>query len=154
MAAMEWKWLHIDDMSSRELYALLALRVSVFVVEQECPYPELDGLDQDATHLAGYLDGQVVACLRLLPPGGNDAPVRIGRVAVAPVVRATGLARKMMEMAIGRAAGDFPGRPVFVSAQTYLREFYLSLGFVVSGDEYLEDGIPHLPMTLPVTLPG
>jgi ElaA protein len=151
MAKMKWYWLHIDDMSSRELYALLAMRVSIFVVEQDCPYPELDNLDQDAAHLVGYLDGDVAACLRLLPPGINESRVRIGRVAVAPEVRATGLARKMMKMAIDRAADYFPGQPVFVSAQTYLRDFYLSLGFVVSGDEYLEDGIPHLPMTLDVS---
>ena len=147
MTAIDWNWLYVDSMSSSELYALLAMRVSIFVVEQTCPYQELDGRDLTAAHLVGYAGDEILACLRMLPPG--DKPrVRIGRVAVAPAVRASGLARQMMVMAIDRAAKLFPGRPVFVSAQTYLRDFYLSLGFVDSGDGYLEDGIPHLPMTL------
>jgi ElaA protein len=127
---------------------LLALRIAVFVVEQSCPYQEADGLDHAAVHLLGEHESEIMACLRLLPPGAENTSVQIGRVAVVGDARGSGLARKMMEKALNRAAEQYPGHAVFVSAQTYLCDFYQSLGFEVSGDGYLEDGIPHLPMTL------
>jgi ElaA protein len=145
---VKWEWRQLGTMRPEELYGLLALRVSIFVVEQECPYQELDGLDQAAIHLLGNVNGELMACLRMLPPAAEDARVRIGRVAVASTMRAEGMARKMMKLALDRAAARYPDQPVFVSAQTYLRDFYVSLGFAVSGDAYLEDDIPHLPMIL------
>jgi ElaA protein len=126
------------------LYALLRLRVDVFVVEQHCAYAELDGRDAepDATHLWLTADGDPtpVAYLRILSE--PDGSARIGRVAVAPVARGAGLARRLMEAALSRVGG----RACILDAQAHLAEFYRGLGFAVAGPEFLEDGIPHVPM--------
>ena len=130
------------DLDPATLYAILRLRVDVFVVEQKCPYPELDGrdLEDGAFHLwIGDEDG-VAAYLRILEE--PDAAIRIGRVAVASQARGTGLAGRLMLEAIDRV-GD---RACVLDAQTYLVEFYARFGFVVTGEEFLEDGIPHVPM--------
>lgn len=130
------------DLDPYTLYALLRLRVDVFVVEQVCPYPELDGRDTEpgTRHLwlAGD-SGAPVAYLRILQePGG----VRIGRVVTAPEARGGGLAGRLMETAL-EVAGD---RTVRLEAQTGARGLYARYGFTVDGPEYVEDGIPHVPM--------
>jgi len=130
------------------LYDLLALRESIFVVEQACVYHELDGLDKDAEHLVVACDGAVVACLRVLPPGLKGQRARIGRVAVSPRWRQKGLARWMVGRAIEWIRREDAARGIRLDAQTYLRGFYASMGFEVCGDEFLEDGIPHLPMRM------
>jgi ElaA protein len=141
--------LHIapfEQLDTRTLYSLLRLRVDVFVVEQHCAYPELDGRDAEpgARHLwlTGDTDGDSppLACLRLLAE--PDGSARIGRVAVSPPARGTGLARRLMEAAL-LEIGD---RPCVLDAQANLVGFYRSLGFQVTGPEYLEDDIPHVPM--------
>jgi ElaA protein len=135
-----------DELDVATLYALLRLRVDVFVVEQHCAYPDLDGRDAEpgARHLwlAGEMDGPStpLACLRLLAE--PDGSARIGRVAVSPPARGAGLARRLMEAAL-LEIGD---RPCVLDAQVNLVGFYRSLGFQVTGPEYLEDGIPHVPM--------
>lgn len=120
------------------LYALLRLRVAVFVVEQACAYQDLDGLDTDpgTLHLWYERDGEPVAYLRILE--GN----RIGRVVVAGHARGDGLAGRLMSAALDRV-GD---RPCTLNAQSHLVEFYRRYGFEPSGPEYDEDGIPHTPM--------
>jgi ElaA protein len=133
-----------SELDAATLYALLRLRVDVFVVEQHCAYPDLDGRDAepDATHLWLTVDGGTspVACLRILTePDGN---ARIGRVAVASSARGAGLARQLMEEALSRIGG----RPCILDAQAHLVEFYRGLGFAVAGPEFLEDDIPHVPM--------
>jgi ElaA protein len=125
-------------MAPEILYDLLALREAIFVVEQTCIYHELDGLDKIAQHLLLKHDDDVIACLRLLPPFEKEPRVRIGRVAVSKKWRKQGIARVMIRQAVAKA-----------DAQTYLQGFYLSLGFETCGDEFLEDGIPHIPMQLP-----
>lgn len=130
------------------LYDLLAMREAIFVVEQSCIYHELDGLDKIAQHLLVRHGANVVACLRLLPPKAGKGRVRIGRVAVSEPWRKQGIARAMMERAIEKASLDYPGNDIRLSAQTYLQGFYLDLGFRSCGSEYLEDGIPHVPMQL------
>ena len=130
------------------LYDMLALREAVFVVEQTCVYLELDGLDKQAWHLLALKEKQVIACLRVLPPIGQEVRVRIGRVAVAPQWRKQGLATVMMDKAVAKARLEYPDTGVFLDAQTYLKTFYESLGFHVCGSEFLEDGIPHIPMQL------
>jgi ElaA protein len=133
------------DLDAATLYALLRLRVDVFVVEQRCPYPELDGRDLDAStrHLWLARPGrpaEPLACLRLLAdPGGGT---RIGRVCVAVDARGAGLAGRLMSAALD-AAGD---GPVVLHAQAHLVAFYRRYGFAVTGAEYVEDGIPHVPM--------
>lgn len=145
---MHWCWYCLEDMQPGLLYDLLTLRVDVFVVEQSCIYRELDGLDKTAKHLLVMQGKEAVGCLRVLPPGPDEPRVRIGRVAVASGWRNHGLARLMVKNAIELIKVDFPACGICLDAQTYLRKFYLSLGFEVCGDEFLEDGIPHIPMQL------
>lgn len=141
-------WYTLEEMEPVLLYDMLALREAIFVVEQACIYQELDGLDKSARHLLMTQKEAVVACLRVLPPGGQEAGVRIGRVAVSSGWRKRGLARVMMRKAVEQAELHYPSSTVFLNAQTYLQGFYKTLGFRVSGDEFLEDGIPHIPMQM------
>jgi len=133
------------------LYAILRLRVDVFVVEQECPYPELDGRDLEPTaRLLWFADGdtdadaRVLATLRVLHDGDDR---RIGRVATAAAARGRGLAADLMRAAVDGCEG----RLIRLDAQAHLSGWYARFGFVVDGDEFLEDGIPHLPMALAAT---
>ncbi|MFF5175877.1 GNAT family N-acetyltransferase [Micromonospora sp. NPDC000089] len=134
------------DLDARTFHDLLRLRVDVFVVEQHCPYPELDGRDVEpgTQHLwlahDGAHDGVVLAYLRILADPGGVA--RIGRVVVAPAARGGGHAGRLMTEAL-RLVGD---RPCVLDAQAYLVDFYARHGFAVTGPEYVEDGIPHVPM--------
>ena len=125
------------DLTTDELYAILALRVRVFVVEQECAYQELDGLDAVAEHW--WVPGSPVAAyLRVLPDG---AATRIGRVVTAPEHRGRGLGAALMRAALSSIKGD-----VVLDAQVRVRRFYERLGFVVDGPEHDEDGISHVRM--------
>jgi ElaA protein len=126
------------------LYRMLALRSAVFVVEQDCVYLDPDGrdLEPDARQLWIEHDGVVVATLRLLRD--PDGCARIGRVATEQSARGTGLAAELMRHALALV----PGVDVVLGAQSYLAEWYAQFGFVRDGADYLEDGIPHLPMRL------
>lgn len=149
------------ELDAATLYALLRLRVDVFVVEQRCPYPELDGRDTEpdtrhlwltrdepgTSHLGGHggqpdgpPDGRPTGYLRLLAEPGGAA--RIGRVAVAPHARGTGVAGRLLVAALAMT-GD---RECVLDAQNHLVNFYGRFGFSPAGPEYLEDGIPHVPM--------
>lgn len=130
-----------DEFDTLALYALLRLRVDVFVVEQECPYPELDGRDLEPTTRHIWIDegGMPVACLRLLAePDGSH---RISRVATAADQRHQGLAGLLVDHVMATT----PGRLV-LDAQTYLEPWYVERGFARTGSEFTEDGIPHVPM--------
>jgi predicted GNAT family N-acyltransferase len=129
------------DLSPYEVYALCRLRIDVFVVEQQCPYPELDGRDLEpgTEHLWFERDGEVLACIRVLDDGATRA---IGRVATTASARGQGLAARLMTEGIARC-GD---RPVTLGAQAYLEAWYERFGFHRSGPGYVEDGIPHVPM--------
>jgi len=135
----------METFSAVELYTLLTLRVSVFVVGQACAYPELDGKDVDALHLRLLIDRETAAYARLLPPENGAAP-RIGRVLVAPGHRGKGLGEAIMREAIRACENHFPGVAVELSAQSYLERFYKALGFTPISEEYVEDGIPHINM--------
>jgi predicted GNAT family N-acyltransferase len=129
------------ELTPFEVYDLCRLRVDVFVVEQECPYPELDGRDvEPATeHLWFEVDGTVAATIRLLDDGASKA---IGRVATAAGFRGQGLAARLMEEGIARCDDV----PITLGAQAYLEGWYERFGFRRSGPGYVEDGIPHVPM--------
>ncbi|WFE34452.1 GNAT family N-acetyltransferase [Micromonospora sp. WMMD975] len=130
------------ELDAHTFHDLLRLRIDVFVVEQSCPYPELDGRDVEpgTRHLWLTRDGAVVAYLRIL--ADPDGLARIGRVVVAPAARGAGLAGALMTEALA-VVGD---RPCVLEAQTHLVGFYAGHGFTVSGPGYLDDGIPHTPM--------
>lgn len=137
----------MDAFSPIDLYALMKLRVDVFVVEQACAYPELDGHDGKALHLRLLIDGETAAYARLLRPEG--AHPRIGRVLVSPAHRGKRLGDTLMREAIQACEAHFPGEPIALSAQSHLKRFYESLGFSPTSDEYVEDGIPHIDMQRP-----
>lgn len=153
MSALRWRVVPFAELSREELYALLDLRVRVFVVEQTCPYRETDGVDLSAWHLLGERlvaegsgeRGELLAYARLLAPGVTFPSAAIGRVVTCPSARGTGLGRALMERALAEVSARWPG-PVEIGAQRYLEAFYASLGFVIEGEPYLEDGIPHVHM--------
>ncbi|HET9625283.1 MAG TPA: GNAT family N-acetyltransferase [Kofleriaceae bacterium] len=129
-----------------ELYAILALRDQVFVVEQKCIYLEADGYDPPSRHLwATGADGAIHAYLRILPPGAKFAEASLGRVLVAPVARGTGLGKELMRRGLA-AVGPVAVR---IAAQAYLERFYNELGFHRVADPYDEDGIAHVDMIRP-----
>jgi len=145
---LHWCWYGLDDMKPALLYDLLALREAIFVVEQSCIYHELDGLDKIAKHLLVTQKEEVVACLRVLPPGVSGGGARIGRVAVCLRWRNRGLARLMVENAIEKIWLDHESSEIYLDAQTYLQAFYSSMGFQVCGEEFLDEGIAHIPMKM------
>ena len=138
------------ELSPAELYGILRLRVDVFVVEQACPYPELDGRDAEpgTVHL-WYTDdgGTTLATIRVLENGEDRA---IGRVATAVSARGRGLSARLIRRGIELCEG----RAVDIGAQAYLEGWYERFGFRRSGPDYVEDGIPHLPMRRPGSVPG
>ena len=136
------------DLTLGQLYALLALRAEVFVVEQDCPYQDLDGKDQKGIHLLGYAeDGRLATYTRLLPRGVPYADyASIGRVVTAPFARGKGLGRELMAESVRRLFTAYGEGPVKISAQAHLQDFYGSCGFTGVGEIYDEDGIPHRGM--------
>jgi ElaA protein len=142
----------MEAFSAHDLYDLLKLRVDVFVVEQACPYPELDGKDADALHLR-LLDGQeLLAAARLFIPSTANAPARIGRVVVSRDHRGRRLGESVMREAISICEERAAGRAIALSAQSHLAKFYASLGFAPVSEEYLEDNIPHIDMLRPAAV--
>lgn len=135
-----------DELTLEELYDVLALRTDVFVVEQNCPYPEVDGKDTTCYHLLVKEDGKLLAYLRILPKGLSFEEASIGRVVVDKDHRGKGLARPMMEAAIAFIMETLGEETIKISAQAYLEEFYGSVGFEAVSEVYLEDGIPHKDM--------
>lgn len=139
-------WHEFAALSAAQLYELLQFRQAIFVVEQASPYPDLDGRDARARHLALRRNGVLIGCLRLIEP---DPMVRIGRVAVAEGERSRGLARLLMDEALREAAALYPGSDITVGAQTYLEPFYQSLGFATASAPYDDYGVPHIDMVRP-----
>ena len=145
---MHWTCLSFDELSLQQLYAVLALRSEVFVVEQNCVFQDIDGLDPQTLHLLGERDGQVVAYARLIPPGIKGADALIGRVVTSPAARGGGTGRALMAEAVAQCEQRWRG-PITLHAQAHLERFYGSFGFVQSGERYIEDGIPHMEMRKP-----
>jgi len=139
----------LDELDARTAYAVWRLRQDVFVVEQECAYPDLDGRDEEPTTrhvvLLDGADGRVVATARVLDDGDVR---RIGRVVCHPDVRGTGASGVLMRAALEVATADAPEADVVLGAQSPLADWYARFGFAADGPEYLEDDIPHTPMRL------
>lgn len=147
---LQFSCLPFQQLTTRELYDIMVLRQEVFVVEQNCPYLDADGKDLDSWHVLVRNDnGQLVAYTRLLPEGLSYAGYSsIGRVVTDPAVRGGGAGRELMQRSIALCRHLFGPLPIKIGAQTYLLRFYESLGFVSTGEDYLEDGIPHTKMVL------
>lgn len=145
---MRWTCKTFSALSLEELYAILALRAEVFVVEQECPYQDLDGKDQQALHLCAYDEANVlVAYTRILNKGiSYPAYASIGRVITKATVRGTGLGYELMERSAEKLFEYYGPQSIKISAQAHLQNFYGKLGYVGVGEEYLEDDIPHRAM--------
>jgi ElaA protein len=144
----QWACPHHRDLDTAQLYALLALRTEVFVVEQRCPYLETDGQDLqgDTHHLMAWKERRLAAYLRLLDPASQQGDVVIGRVVTAPGSRGQGLGHELLERGIRQAEQLWPGVPIYLSAQAHLQGYYARYGFVAQGKTYLEDDIPHIGM--------
>lgn len=135
-----------QQLTKAELYDLLQLRSEVFVVEQDCVYQDIDGKDQKALHVLGYNNKKLVAYTRVFKPGDYFNEASIGRVVVRSHERKFKHGYTIMEASI-KAIKDYCGTSVIkISAQTYLKRFYSNIGFTEVGEEYLEDGIPHINM--------
>jgi ElaA protein len=152
MTAVDFACKSFDELSAAELYAMLALRSQVFVVEQQCVYLDPDGLDLTAHHLFGWSTDSpraLVCGVRLLAPGVVYDDASIGRVVTAPAHRGSGLGRTVMRRALLECARLYPGQAVTIGAQRYLEQFYAALGFTSISEPYEEDGIPHVKMRRP-----
>ena len=137
---------HFNELTTRELYAILQLRSEVFVVEQNCVYQDIDNKDQQCHHVM-LLDGnELMAYARLVPPGLSFTEMSIGRVLTSPEGRGLGAGRKLMNGAIDGCYKLFGKGAVKIGAQAYLTKFYASLGFEAASEIYDEDGIPHITM--------
>ena len=146
----EWQWSSFAELPNKDLYELLAQRQNVFVLEQQCLYPDLDGYDQDAWHLLGWktIDGkrQLAAGLRVIAPGVKYDEMSIGRVLSTQAARGTGVGRELLVEGIARAEQLYPGHRIRIGAQQYLEAFYGSFGFKTVSEPYDEDGIMHVEM--------
>ncbi|MGH8176618.1 MAG: GNAT family N-acetyltransferase [Steroidobacter sp.] len=143
---IEWQWRRLEDLTAKQLYALFSARSAVFVVEQNCPYQDLDGADIEAEHLIAWSGDEVAACLRLLAPGVKFTEVSIGRVLTTRAFRTAGLGRELMARGLVRCDQQYPSQAVRIGAQAHLERFYGEFGFIRASDAYMEDGIPHIEM--------
>lgn len=149
---ISWQWSSFADLSAAQLYAMLALRQEVFVLEQACLYPDIDGLDPAAHHLLGWRETggkpELVAHLRCLAPGAKYEEMSLGRVVTSPAARGGGLGRELVAQGIALARRLHPGYAIRIGAQAYLEAFYAGFGFVTVSAPYDEDGILHVDMLL------
>ncbi|MGY3942313.1 GNAT family N-acetyltransferase [Aeromonas tecta] len=146
---MNWSLKPWCDLTTDELYELLALRAEVFVVEQTCPFQDLDGLDRrdGVLHLLGYEGRHLAAYARIMAPGiGDEQGVAIGRVVSSPASRGGGLGHRLLSEAVKGCETVWPGHSIWLGAQAHLQGFYGQHGFVAEGEGYIEDDIPHMGM--------
>lgn len=147
MNVIHWNWFAFDELSGADVYDMLHLRQQIFVLEQTCLYPDIDGRDPKACHCLGRdANGTLLAYLRLFAP--VDGQSTIGRVVVAKQARGTGLGRELMQVGIAHSRILYPNAAIWLGAQAHLQRFYGSLGFQPISDIYDEDGIPHIDMLL------
>jgi ElaA protein len=148
MSAIQWTYKKYTALTIDELYSILRLRSQVFVVEQNCPYLDLDNKDQFCWHLCGWLNNEPAAYARIIPPGICYEESSIGRVVTNPAFRKNGYGKELMQLAIEKTLSQFTVTSIKIGAQAYLLDFYSNLGFVSTEKHYLEDGIPHVEMLL------
>ena len=136
-----------QELSLEEFHDIIALRIQIFIIEQNCPYQEVDGKDKLAHHLffKNEMD-EIIAITRILPQGISYAEVAIGRVVVHEDYRGTGLGNQLMSDSMNFVRDKYGEVPVRLSAQKHLENYYGNHGFKSTGKEYLEDGIPHVEM--------
>jgi ElaA protein len=144
---INWILKKFDALTVHELYAILQLRNEVFAIEQNCVYPDMDNRDQGSYHFCGWTSDKLVAYSRILPAGvAFDDYVSIGRVVTTSSVRKKGTGKELMKRSMEQIEKLFGAVPIKIGAQVYLKKFYTALGFVSSGNIYIEDGIEHIEM--------
>ena len=140
---------NFQALTTEELYKILALRAEVFVVEQNCPYQDVDGKDSHSIHVLGYIKNQLVAYARVLGQGVSyQGYASIGRIVTSPSIRGKKFGHELVDFSIKVCQKNFPGQPIKISAQAHLEKFYNKHGFKATGEAYLEDDIPHIGMIL------
>lgn len=150
MEKLTWNLKWFEELSPAELYELLQVRSEVFVIEQQCIYPDMDNKDKKCLHLMGRNaeNGTLVAYSRIVPPGISYTEPSIGRVLTAPSVRSLSYGKELLEQSIAATRKMYPQQSIRIGAQTYLIRFYHSFGFQEVGEVYDEDGIDHIEMIL------
>jgi len=145
---MTWQLKTYAELTKDQLYSIIKERINIFIVEQNCPYPELDDLDQGSYHLFFEEDGEIRAYCRILPKGLKYEEVSIGRVIVKEAYRRNGIASILVRSAIDFVETELNETEIKIQAQDHLRSFYGSFGFKSISETYLEDGIPHVDMII------
>jgi ElaA protein len=144
---MNWTIKQFKELTTDEVFRILQARCEVFIVEQNCPYLDPDNLDSLSVHIFAEQDGEIAAYCRITPKGTRFPEISIGRVITAKKFRAIGMGRELMKCAINYITRETCETEIRISAQSYLRKFYESFGFMVTSEqEYLEDNIPHFEM--------
>ena len=143
---LKWDTVPFAALNAYEFHAIIQLRIAIFVVEQNCPYQELDGKDIDAFHILGKDNDMLIATARILKKGVSYPEWSIGRVVVAETHRENKVGYELMNHAIRFIHNIEPNAAIRISAQSHLEAFYMQFGFVSTGKKYDEDGIPHVEM--------
>lgn len=146
MMDYQWNLKKFDELTNIELYRILKLRTEVFVLEQECLYPELDDKDYACLHLWAQQQGEIVAYTRLVPPGISYPEPSIGRVIVVKEARGTGISQLLMHKSIETIFAQFGPNDIQIGAQFHLKSFYEKLGFAQKSEPYPDYGILHIDM--------
>ena len=142
-----WEIKHYNDLSLNEFHDIIQLRIQVFVIEQNCPYQDLDGKDKKSYHLfCRDGKGDIVATAHILPPGLSYSESAVGRVVIHEKLRGHGGGHQLMDECMRFCLAEFGKEPIRISAQKYLESYYEQHEFISTGKEYLEDGIPHVEM--------
>lgn len=146
---LNYQFKHFQELSTSEFHDIIAVRLKVFVVEQNCSYLDLDGKDKKCYHaICRDGKGKILATARIVPPGISYIEVSIGRVVIEETIRGEGLGHELMHHCIEFIHAEFGIVPIRISAQKHLEKFYNGHLFFSTGKEYLEDGIPHVEMLL------
>lgn len=146
---LQWRWYRLEEFDALTLYGYLQLRQDIFVVEQNCAYPDMDQYDAVSQHLLGRdQNGRILAALRLVPPGLKYPEPSIGRVITHADARRGGTGSKLVAEGLRQSGLLYPGLGHQIGAQSHLQGFYGRFGFIATGPEYLEDNIPHVDMVI------
>jgi len=151
---LSFNWSRMDALSSLNMYDIMQARAAVFVVEQNCPYQDADGVDLHSWHLCVRSGSELAAYARVVEPGVKYPQPSIGRVLTLQKFRSLKIGRALVAEAIRFSEATFPGQDIKIGAQAYLQRFYESLGFQATSELYDEDGIPHLEMIRAASVPG
>jgi len=146
LSSVVWRWFNFTELTTQQLHDIFRLRQAAFVVEQECPYADIDGQDPFSLHLIGTLGQEIIAYLRLIPPQDSNNPIYFGRVVVTKKLRGQGFAKELIQQVLNYIDEYFPDITTVISAQSYLAKFYAKFDFYKIGAPYDEDNIEHIAM--------